>query len=117
MIDREMGRGPMNVTAVDCFAYDLHYAHGDYVMSASRSAASVPGTLVRLRTDEGAEGWGEVTPLGSRYLPTHAGEVRAALRTLAPAVIGQDGSSPAAVRRRLDGVLLGGGYAKSAIDI
>ncbi len=108
---------PMKIAAVDCFGYDLHYAHGDYVMSASRSAASVPGTLVRLRTEDGVDGWGEITPLGSRYLPTHAAEVRAALRTLAPALIGQDGSNPAAIRRRLDGVLLGGGYAKSALDI
>lgn len=107
----------MKIASVDCFGYELHYAHGDYVMSGARSAASVPGTLIRLRTTDGIDGWGEITPLGSRYLPVHADGVRADLRTLAPALIGQDGSSPVGIGRRLDAVLLGAGYAKSAIDI
>lgn len=107
----------MKIATVDCFGYELHYAHGDYVMSGARSAASVPGTLVRLRTTDDIVGWGEITPLGSRYLPVHSDEVRATLRTLAPALIGQDASNPFGIGRRLDDVLLGGGYAKSAIDI
>ena len=107
----------MKIASVDCFGYELRYAHGDYVMSGARSAASVPGTLVRLRTTDDIVGWGEITPLGSRYLPVHADGVRADLRTLAPALIGQDPSSPLAIGRRLDAVLLGAGYAKSAIDI
>ena len=107
----------MKIASVDCFGYELHYVHGDYVMSGARSAASVPGTLVRLRTTDDVVGWGEITPLGSRYLPVHADGVRADLRTLAPALIGQDASSPLGIGRRLDDVLLGAGYAKSAIDI
>lgn len=107
----------MKITAVDCFGYDLRYAHGEYVMSGSRAATTEVGTLVRLRTDEGLEGWGEVTPLGNRYLPTHWAEVRAALRTLAPDLIGVDPTNLSAVRRVLDHALLGGGYAKAAIDV
>ena len=56
------------------------HAHGEYVMSGNRAATSEVGPLVRVRTDEGVEGWGEVTPLGDLYLPTHWREVRAALR-------------------------------------
>ncbi|HTL40665.1 MAG TPA: mandelate racemase/muconate lactonizing enzyme family protein [Pseudolysinimonas sp.] len=107
----------MKIVAVDCFGYDLIYAHGEYVMSGNRAAVSEVGTLVRLRTDEGLEGWGEITPLGNRYLPTHWAEVRAALRTIAPAVIGADPTSIGSVRRAMDAELLGGGYAKSAIDV
>lgn len=107
----------MKITAVDCFGYDLGYAHGEYVMSGSRAATTEIGSLVRLRTNEGLEGWGEITPLGDRYLPTHWAEVRAALRTLAPSLIGVDPTNLSAVRRVMDGVLLGGGYAKAAIDI
>ncbi len=107
----------MKIVGVDVFGYDLHYAHGEYVMSGDRAATSEIGTLVRLRTDAGLEGWGEVTPLGNRYLPTHFAEVRAALHTLSPALIGQDASNLSGVRRTLDGVLLGGGYAKSAVDV
>jgi L-alanine-DL-glutamate epimerase-like enolase superfamily enzyme len=107
----------MKIDAVDCFGYDLHYVHGEYVMSGNRAATSEIGTLVRLRTDDGLVGWGEITPLGDRYLPTHWAEVRAALSTLAPALIGQDPTNVSGIRRVLDGVLLGGGYAKAAIDV
>ncbi|MBX3091659.1 MAG: mandelate racemase/muconate lactonizing enzyme family protein [Cryobacterium sp.] len=107
----------MRITEVACFAYDLKYAHGEYVMSGSRAATTEIGTLVRLSTDEGLEGWGEITPLGNRYLPTHWAEVRAALHTLAPAIIGCDPTNVSSVRRAMEGELLGGGYAKSAVDV
>ena len=107
----------MKITDVTCFGYDLKYAHGEYVMSGSRAATTEVGTLVRLRTDEGLEGWGEITPLGNRYLPTHWAEVRAALHTLAPVIIGSDPTNISSVRRAMDAELLGAGYAKSAIDV
>ena len=107
----------MKITAVDCFGYDLHYAHGEYVMSGNRAATTEIGTLVRVRTDEGLDGWGEITPLGDLYLPTHWAEVRAALRTLAPALIGVDPTNLSSVHEVMNGTLLGGGYAKSAIDV
>lgn len=107
----------MRIVAVDVYGYDLHYAHGEYVMSGNRAASSEVGTLVRLRTEPGLVGWGEVTPLGNRYLPTHFAEVRAALHTLVPALIGQDASNLSRVRKAMDDVLLGGTYAKSAVDV
>jgi L-alanine-DL-glutamate epimerase-like enolase superfamily enzyme len=107
----------MRIIGVDCYGYDLHYAHGEYVMSGNRAATTEIGTLVRLRTDEGLEGWGEITPLGNRYLPTNWAEVRASLKLLAPALIGQDPTNLSAVRRVLDAVLLGGSYAKAPIDV
>lgn len=107
----------MKITAIDCFGYSLRYAHGEYVMSGNRAATSEIGTLVRVRTDEGADGWGEITPLGNRYLPTHWAEVRAALHTLAPALLGANPTNISGVHRLMDDVLLGGGYAKSALDV
>lgn len=107
----------MRITAIDCFGYDLHYAHGEYVMSGNRAATSEIGTLVRLRTDSGLQGWGEITPLGNRYLPTHWAEVRAALHTLAPGLIGLDPTNISSVKRAMDATLLGGTYAKAAVDV
>ncbi|EMY36209.1 mandelate racemase/muconate lactonizing protein [Arthrobacter crystallopoietes BAB-32] len=107
----------MKIVAVDCFGYNLRYAHGEYVMSGNRAATSEIGTLVRLRTDEGLEGWGEVTPLGNRYLPTHWAEIRAALHTLARDLIGEDPTNLSAIRRTMDNTLLGGEFAKSPIDM
>jgi cis-L-3-hydroxyproline dehydratase len=107
----------LRLVGLDCFGYELRYAHGEYVMSGGRAAASQTGTLVRLRTGEGLDGWGEITPLGSTYLPTFAEGVRTALRFLAPHLLGLDPANVSGVRRAMDAVLMGHQYAKSAVDI
>jgi cis-L-3-hydroxyproline dehydratase len=107
----------VKLVGLDCFGYELGYVHGEYVMSGGRAAASQPGTLVRLRTDEGVDGWGEITPLGSTYLPTFADGVRTALRFLAPHLLGLDPANVAGFRRVMDAALMGHQYAKSAVDI
>ena len=104
----------MIITQVDVYGYDLHYAHGEYVMSKGRAATTQPGTVVRLRTADGVDGWGEITPLGGTYLPVSAAGARSDLAELAPHLLGVDACAPSAVRRAMDGVLLGGDYAKSA---
>lgn len=107
----------MRIVAVDCFGYELAYAHGEYVMSSGRAAVTQEGTVVRLRTDEGLTGWGEVTPLGATYLPAFAEGVRTALRFLAPELIGIDPTNTRQLARLLDAHLMGHQYAKSALDI
>ncbi len=67
----------MKITKIDVYNFDLTYVHGVYVMSGAREITSLPSTLVRITSDAGYEGWGEVCPLGSAYLPQHAGGARA----------------------------------------
>ena len=107
----------MKLVGLDCFGYELRYAHGEYIMSGGRAAVSQIGTLVRLRTDEGIDGWGEITPLGSTYLPTFAEGIRTALRFLAPNLMGLDPTNVSNLRRIMDATLMGHQYAKSAVDI
>ena len=107
----------MKITRVDVFSYAVGYVHGTYVMSGGRAATHEDGTLVRLRTDAGLEGWGEVTTLGRTYLPTSPGTVRAGLADLAPALLGLDPTRPAVVNRVMDATLLGQPYAKSPVDV
>ncbi len=106
----------MRITGIDVFSYAVGYVHGTYVMSGGRAATHEDGTLVRLRTDEGLVGWGEVTTLGRTYLPTSPGTVRAALVELAPALLGLDPTNPARVGQVMDATLLGQPYAKSPVD-
>jgi L-alanine-DL-glutamate epimerase-like enolase superfamily enzyme len=105
------------ISRVDVFGYELSYVHGEYVMSGGRVISRLDSTVVRLTTDEGLAGWGEVCPLGSTYLPAHAEGARAALRELAPALVGLDPTNVAAVNEAMDTVLLGHAYAKSPIDV
>ncbi|HEY1317423.1 MAG TPA: enolase C-terminal domain-like protein [Gaiella sp.] len=107
----------MKIVRVDVFGYDLTYVHGRYVMSGGRVIETLPSTVVRVTTENGVEGFGEVCPLGPTYLPAHGEGARAALGELAPAVLGIAVSNPAAIGVALDRALMGHGYAKSAVDI
>ncbi len=105
------------IERVDIFGYDLTYVHGDYVMSSGRVVNRLASTVVRVTSRDGTTGFGEVCPLGTTYLPAHAEGARAALRDVAPSVIGGDVTNLADVHRRMDAALMGHGYAKSAIDV
>jgi L-alanine-DL-glutamate epimerase-like enolase superfamily enzyme len=105
------------IERIDVFGYELTYAHGDYVMSSGREVARLPSTVVRITTTDGVEGFGEVCPLGSTYLAAFGDGARAAIRELAPALIGADPTNLAEIHRRMDGRLRGHEYAKSALDI
>jgi L-alanine-DL-glutamate epimerase-like enolase superfamily enzyme len=105
------------IRSVDVFGYRLTYVHGEYVMSRGRRIAELASTVVRVTTEDAVEGFGEVCPLGPAYLPQHAEGARAALREVAPAVLGLDVENLAAVNSALDNALAGHGYAKSALDI
>ena len=105
------------IERIDVFGYELTYAHGDYVMSSGRVVNRLPSTVVRITTRDGVQGFGEACPLGTTYLPAFGEGARAAIRELAPALIGADPTNLADVHRRLDGALRGHDYAKSALDI
>jgi cis-L-3-hydroxyproline dehydratase len=107
----------MKIARVDVFGYDLTYVHGSYVMSGGRVIESLLSTVVRITTDDGVEGFGETCPLGPAYLPAHGEGARAALRELAPVLLGLDPREHARVNDRMDAALLGHAYAKSAADV
>ena len=68
----------MRIAKIDVYNFDLTYVHGTYIMSGGREITHLPSTLVRLTSDTGLTGWGEVCPLGTTYLASHAGGARAA---------------------------------------
>lgn len=76
----------MKITEIEVFSYQVGYAHGTYVMSGDRSASTEDGTVVRVKTNEGIEGWGEITTLGKVYLPTFPEGIRTALEDLVPGI-------------------------------
>jgi L-alanine-DL-glutamate epimerase-like enolase superfamily enzyme len=108
---------PTAIERVEVYGYRLTYAHGTYVMSEGRALDALDSTIVRVVTADGTIGYGEVCPLGTRYLPAFAEGARAALREMAPALIGVDAANLAAVGDAMDGALLGHAYAKSPVDV
>ena len=107
----------MKIVAVDIYPLELRYAHGTYVMSGGRAAATQQSTLVRVRTDAGVDGWGEACPLGATYLEAFADGVRAALPVLARAVLGADPRELGVLGATMDATLRGQRAAKSALDV
>ena len=107
----------MQITRVDVFSVELTYVHGSYVMSGGRVIDSLASIIVRVTTDTGVEGFGEVCPLGTTYLASHAGGALAALALLAPAVVGLDPTNLASINDAMDAALMGHEYAKSPLDI
>ena len=107
----------MQIVGVDVYGYDVHYAHGTYVMSGGRASASLPSTVVRVRTDDGRVGFGEACPLGSTYLESASTTLRAALPELARALLGCDPRELSEVNRRMDAAMRGQRAAKSPLDV
>lgn len=105
----------MKISEVHIYQKDLPVKDGPYTMSG-QILHRLDSTIVRLVSDTGLVGWGEVCPLGSLYAPVQSGGVRAALREMAPSLIGVS-VLPLTVRRALDQIVNGQLYAKAAIDI
>ncbi|NJD26996.1 MAG: mandelate racemase [Chloroflexi bacterium] len=112
-----MAGSSASIERIDVYGYELTYAHGDYVMSSGRVVNRLESTIVRVTTADGTTGFGEVCPLGATYLPAHAAGARAALRELAPALLGADVTNLADAHRRMDAALRGHEYARSPLDV
>lgn len=107
----------MKIAAIELYEYKLTYSHGTYIMSKGRAAKQQPSNLVRVITDNGIEGWGEAAILSGNYLPLFAGGTRAALRELAPHLVGQDPRAVNNIQNIMNGILTGQNNAKSALDV
>lgn len=107
----------MKITRMAAYQVDLPLHEGSYNWSGGKSVAVFDSTIVRVETDEGIVGHGEVCPLGPVYLPAYASGARTGIAELAPHLIGQDPTALIPLNRRMDQCLKEHPYAKSAIDI
>jgi L-alanine-DL-glutamate epimerase-like enolase superfamily enzyme len=107
----------VRITRIAAFQVDLPLHEGSYKWSGGKSVDVFDSTVVRIETDDGLVGHGEVCPLGPFYLPAYAAGVRAGLAELAPDLLGQDPTQIRKLVRRMDALLKGHAYVKSAIDM
>lgn len=87
-----------------------------YYMAEGKACDTVETVVLRIDTDTGLSGWGEVCPI-PHYLPAYARGVAPALTELAPVLIGAEFTGPEAMMAACHRHLQGHVYAKSAIDI
>jgi L-alanine-DL-glutamate epimerase-like enolase superfamily enzyme len=107
----------MKIRRIAAYRMELPLVEGSYRWSGGKSVDVFDSTLVRVETDAGVVGHGEVCPLGPAYLPAYAEGVRAGLAVLAPRLIGEDPLQLERLNRRMDAALKGHPYVKSGIDI
>src|SRR6266576_4003950 len=108
---------PMKITRILAYRVELPLHEASYKWSGGKSVTVFDSTIVRVETDAGAVGHGEVCPLGPFYLPAYAEGVRTVLRELAPHLIGEDPRQLTRLNHKMDAVLKGHPYVKSGIDI
>ncbi len=107
----------MKITRVAAYQVDLPLHEGRYSWSEGKSVAVFDSTVVRVETDAGLIGYGEVCPLGPVYLAAYARGVRTGLEELAPQLLGVDPTQLGALNHRMDQLMKGHSYVKSAIDM
>lgn len=107
----------MKITQID--VYQPHYRLLDehYTMSRGQVLESFITNIVRLSTDEGLVGYGEVCPLGSQYMEAYARGVPSGIVEMGDALLGADPCQISDVYRRMDGALSGHNSVKSPIDV
>lgn len=107
----------MKIETISVFSVELPVREGAYRWSGGKSVEVFDSTVVRVGTDEGLSGYGEVCPLGPFYLPAYAAGARTGIAQIAPGLIGEDPTELGRLNRRMDALLKGHPYVKSAIDM
>jgi L-alanine-DL-glutamate epimerase-like enolase superfamily enzyme len=107
----------MKITSVAAYRVELPLHEGSYKWSGGNSVDVFDSTVVVVSTDAGISGYGEVCPLGPAYLAAYANGARTGLAELAPGLIGQDPTELGKLNRRMDQLMRGHPYVKSAIDM
>lgn len=107
----------MKIDRITAWRVELPLKEGRYAWSGGKSVEVFDSTLVRVDTDQGLSGWGETCPLGPAYLPSFPEGARAGIARLAPDLLGLDPGQLGVLNRRMDALLKGHPYVKSAIDM
>ncbi len=106
----------MKITRISIHQVDLPLKEGSYSWS-TQSFAAFDSTVVIIETDEGITGVGESCPLGPSYLAAYAEGLRTGIAKIAPDLLGQDPTALDKINHRMDQLLKGHPYVKSAVDM
>ena len=107
----------MKIRRISAYRVALPLHEGSYKWSGGHSVEVFDSTVVTVETDAGVTGYGEVCPLGPAYLPAYAAGARTGIAELAPHLLGEDPTELGNLNRRMDQLMRGHPYVKSAIDI
>ena len=108
----------MKLVRITAYRVILHTTEGRYSWAKGKHADGYDSTVIRLDTDEGVTGYGEVCcPQAPGYTPYFPEGVRAGAQQVAHALLGQDPTQISVISATMDDNLTGHDYAKSGIDM
>ena len=107
----------MKIRRISAYQADLPLVEGPYNWSGGNTVTVFDSTIVRIDTDEGLSGYGEVCPLGPAYLPAYAAGARTGIAEIGPALLGLDPRALGPLNETMDAALKGHPYVKSPIDV
>lgn len=107
----------MKIIQIDVYQMTYGYLGGRYTMSGGRSITSCVSTIVKVSTDMGFKGFGEVCPLGSTYMDAYARGVSSGIEEIGSVLIGQDPFEIKMMSGLMDSALGGHNYIKSPLDV
>ncbi len=106
----------MRVIKASAYRQFQPFADGPY-RCRGRAEEGMDSTIVRLETDSGAVGWGEMAPLGAFYSEAFAAGARAGVGELLPKLMGTDPRQLLVVNDFMDRAMFGQPYVKAPIDM
>jgi cis-L-3-hydroxyproline dehydratase len=115
--DNKQEQTQVKITGIKVYQVDLPLCEGKYSWSEGKSVDVFDSTVVQVQTDSDVTGFGEVCPLGPVYLPAYAAGARTGIQELAPHLMGCDPTQLQALNLRMDQVMKGHPYVKSAVDM
>ena len=107
----------MKITNIKVYEIGLPLKEGSYKWSHNNEIKVFDNTIVKIETDSGFFGYGEVCTLGSAYLPAYARGVRTGILEIGKSLIGLDPTNIQEINNVMDKNLKGHPYVKSPIDM
>ena len=107
----------IRIKSIEVFKIDLPLKEGNYSWSHGNSVNSFDSTIVKINTNIGISGLGEVCTLGPAYLPAYAEGVRTGIKQIGKYLIRKDPTDLQEINLEMDKNLKGHNYVKSPIDI
>ena len=107
----------IKIKSIEVFKIDLPLKEGNYSWSHGNSVNSFDSTIVKINTNIGISGLGEVCTLGPAYLPAYAEGVRTGIKQIGKYLVNKDPTDLQEINLEMDKNLKGHNYVKSPIDI
>ena len=107
----------MRIKQIDVFQVEYRLQDKSYAWSGGHSVSVFVSNIVKISTDDGISGYGEVCPLGSAYMDAYARGVPSGIEELGSSLLGQDPTRIRSINSIMDSALGGHHYVKSPIDI